>query len=258
MNNLIIVSGHYGAGKTSFALSLARALRACNDKSVSLIDLDIINPYFRSSDYTKTLDEEGVPIISPRFAGTTLENPSISPEVLSTIKSAGEGGITPWASKERVTQSAQPAPCENPIVIIDTGGDAEGVRALARYSDAIKAKDYQMLYVFNQKRLMTSTANDALALMQEIENASCLRISGIVNNTHLKSETTIETVRQSMPYAIELCELSGVPLSIVCVPPNSNPKKIKSLQDDFAGVAFKVLPISDYTKTPWEHPPHHL
>jgi hypothetical protein len=228
-SNLIIVSGHYGVGKTSFCLNFSHAIRGAG-KAVTLIDMDIVNPYFRSSDYSGAQKLQGIKTISPKFAGTTLENPSISGEVLSSIKSADE----------------------NNVVIIDTGGDAEGIRAISRYSSDIKSHEYKMLYVINQKRLMTGSADEALEFMKEIELASSLKTNSIVNNTHLKQDTTIETAIVSMPFAIELSRISALPLEFVCVPKKSSPAELKKLKSDFAEVDFELLVMSDYTKTPWE------
>ena len=46
-HRLTLVAGHYGTGKTEFAVNLALAL-AGEGAQVSLADLDIVNPYFRS------------------------------------------------------------------------------------------------------------------------------------------------------------------------------------------------------------------
>ena len=71
-----VVTGHYGSGKTNLSINLALDLARTYDE-VMLVDLDIVNPYFRSSDYTAMLVEHGVRVISPTFAGTTLDTPSL-------------------------------------------------------------------------------------------------------------------------------------------------------------------------------------
>ena len=58
---IIIVTGHFGSGKTEFSVSLAYALgelRRAGDerlKELALCDLDIENPYFRSRELTGPL-----------------------------------------------------------------------------------------------------------------------------------------------------------------------------------------------------------
>ncbi|MBR4225675.1 MAG: hypothetical protein IKM91_09140 [Candidatus Methanomethylophilaceae archaeon] len=49
-----VVCGHYGAGKTNLSINLA-ADCARRGEDVTLIDLDVVNPYFRSADYSEQL-----------------------------------------------------------------------------------------------------------------------------------------------------------------------------------------------------------
>ena len=44
-----LVVGHYGVGKTNFSVNLAIDL-AAEGNHVTLVDLDIVNPYFRASE----------------------------------------------------------------------------------------------------------------------------------------------------------------------------------------------------------------
>ena len=45
----IIVCGHYGAGKTNLTVNLA-LLAAGAGERVTVVDMDIVNPYFRTAD----------------------------------------------------------------------------------------------------------------------------------------------------------------------------------------------------------------
>ena len=65
-----IIYGHYGCGKTNLSLNLALML-AREGNPVTLVDLDIVNPYFRSSDYKGLFEGLDVEVVSPQFAGTT-------------------------------------------------------------------------------------------------------------------------------------------------------------------------------------------
>ena len=53
-----IICGHYGCGKTNLALNLALTLRRKGEK-VTVADLDIVNPYFRTADYKEVLEKQG-------------------------------------------------------------------------------------------------------------------------------------------------------------------------------------------------------
>ena len=83
MNSRItVVCGHYGCGKTNLALNLAAEAAAKGRRSV-IVDMDIVNPYFRSSEYGAFLERHGVQLIAPVFANTTLDTPVLPPEIYS-------------------------------------------------------------------------------------------------------------------------------------------------------------------------------
>ena len=51
---IYLITGHYGSGKTNFAVNLALSERKLG-RTVTLVDLDIVNPYFRSADFASLL-----------------------------------------------------------------------------------------------------------------------------------------------------------------------------------------------------------
>lgn len=219
-----IVTGHYGSGKTNLSINLALDI-ARTHAEVMLVDLDIVNPYFRSSDYTAMLSQHGVRVISPTFAGTTLDTPALSAEVHAAFSTAG-------------------------AVIFDVGGDDVGATALGRYAGEILAIEHEMLYVINRYRNLTGSPAEAAALLAEIEHASHLKATGVVNNSHLKDETTTATVLDSLPFARETAALLGLPLRFTTVPERladalSNP-------EDAAGCIENAYPIKIHVRTPWE------
>ena len=59
LRGVVIVAGHYGVGKTNLTLNLCVDAARAGAK-VTCVDLDIVNPYFRSSDYAKVLEDAGV------------------------------------------------------------------------------------------------------------------------------------------------------------------------------------------------------
>ena len=61
---ITVVCGHYGCGKTNLTLNLALEAAAAGER-VTVADLDIVNPYFRSSEYGGLLEEQGVRLIAP-------------------------------------------------------------------------------------------------------------------------------------------------------------------------------------------------
>lgn len=193
-----VVCGHYGVGKTNLALNLALDCARAGYET-TLVDLDVVNPYFRTSDHARLLEEGGVSLIAPVLAGTTLDSPSLSGATVQAVEAA-------WA---------KPDACR---VILDAGGDDVGATALGRFSHAVRAGAYGMLCVVNARRNLTQDPTEAACVLGQVERASRLRATGIVDNTHLQGETTVQTVVSSIPFAREVCELTGLPLIAVTVP----------------------------------------
>ena len=185
---LTLFAGHYGSGKTNIAVNYALALSR-EGKKVCIADLDIVNPYFRTKDSAKELEENGICLISPQYANTNVDLPALPAESYRLVQDKGIYGI------------------------MDIGGDDRGAYALGRFTPAIREENnYRMAFVANCCRPLTRTAEDALEIMKEIENACGLAFTCIVNNSNLGTETTAQTVLDSLEFIEQLCELSGLPL----------------------------------------------
>lgn len=164
----IVLTGNYGSGKTEIALNLA--LRYAENLQVTLVDLDIVNPYFRSAEKTDILREAGVRVLMPTFALTTVDIPALPPEIQSVFETS----------------------CDK--VIFDVGGDDTGASALGRYLPSfMKYRDQTAVaMVVNCMRPLTETAEDIVDLARRIENRGRLRLDMIVNNTNLADQTTAD------------------------------------------------------------------
>lgn len=189
---ITIICGHYGCGKTNLALNLA--LEAAGEGPATLVDLDVVNPYFRSSDYRGLLAERGVRLIAPVFAGTTLDTPTLPPEVQSVF--------APGAGQ----------------VFIDAGGDDAGATALGGLSAGLNRAGYQLTYVINRYRALSQTPEDCIELLKGIEASSRLTATAIVNNSHLGPETTLEDAKSSLPFARATAKAAGLPLLYSTLP----------------------------------------
>ena len=187
---IIIVTGHFGSGKTNFAVNLAREELKLG-RPVTLIDLDIVNPYFRAADNRSELEELGARCIVPDFANTNVDIPTLPPEIYSALEEYERGS-------DRIT-------------IFDVGGD-NGAAALGMYERFFAASGYTLLYAASKYRPLTEKPEDAAELLSEIEYYSRLKAGGIVNTSNLGEETTAEDVRASLDWAEELCRICKLPL----------------------------------------------
>lgn len=189
IGNLNIICGHYGSGKTNFAVNLALAAKKnFPDKKIHIADIDIVNPYFRTADARDLLEQSGVEVLIPEFANTNVDIPSLPPKLISLFESKDD------------------------ISVIDVGGD-DGSVALGMYNMYIKRAGYEMYYVINMYRPLIADPADCYMCMKEIEEVSGLRCTKIINNSSLGAETTAEDIAASVEYAKKCAEACSIPLA---------------------------------------------
>ncbi len=216
---ITVIAGHYGSGKTNIAVNYALKLREEFEK-VTLADLDIVNPYFRSKDSEKFLEEKGVHLISSEYANSNVDVPALPSEAYSILDNTETKAV------------------------IDVGGDDRGALALGRYAPAIvEQNDYEMLFVINKYRPLTRDCLSTLTVMKEIESACSVKFTGIINNSNLGDETTVETVIDSLAYANEVSKASGIPVKMTCVK--------HDLYEAVKDLAPDCFPIKLYVKQSW-------
>lgn len=219
MKRMQIITGHYGSGKTEYAVNLAMDM-AGKMENVVLADLDIVNPYFRSYEQTKMLEDAGVKVIVTSCGGVA-DIPALNPAVMSVFQDQKWNGV------------------------LDIGGDPIGARVLARFAHQIHADEYDLLFVLNANRPETKDVECALQYMRGIEAECRLKVTGIVNNTHLCTETTAEEIIKGAKLAHALSEKTGLPVVHHAV----QKKFVEAVQDQ---LTEPVLPMNIYMRKPWE------
>jgi len=216
--DIILICGHYGCGKTNLALNLAAQCVKAGEK-VTVVDMDIVNPYFRASDYGPLLESMGVELIAPGFAHSNVDLRSISTEMYCMFTRTGR-------------------------IIIDVGGDDAGATALGRFSRRLKERPYTMLYVVNKYRSQSQSAEETVELLREIEMASHLEACAIVSNSHLMQFTTSQTVIDSFAYADKACKLTGLPLAATAAG--------RRIAPELADCGRSIWPVDVLVTKPWE------
>lgn len=180
-NRIRIICGHYGSGKSEFSVNYIKSLNKKFDK-VALVDLDVVNPYFRSREKTEELESEGIKVISSSIKGGNADLPSLSAEINIPI----------------LDKSYE--------VVIDLGGDDVGGRVLGRYREDIANDSYDMFLVLNVNRPETQTPEQVIKYVRSIEETSGLKVTGLINNTHLLKSTVVEDIVRGQKVAEEVAK----------------------------------------------------
>lgn len=188
LGRIVLVTGHYGSGKTNLAVNFAVDLAKAGER-VTIIDLDIVNPYFRTADFAGLFGGLGIKLIAPQFANSNLDIPSLG-----------------------IDMAAAAAGCDR--LVIDVGGDDSGAVALGQYSTVLNNLGCSLYYVVNRYRYLTRTPEEALELLRDIEQASRIRAKGIINCSNLGQDTTAVDVIATADYALECGRAAGIPVAL--------------------------------------------
>lgn len=189
MKKVYVLIGNYGSGKTELALNFA--MEAARHGRTELLDLDMVNTYFRLAEHGKMVNMKEIRLVSPNFANTGIETLSLPAEVASAF-------AMDWDT-----------------VIFDVGGDAVGSTALGRYHEDfmdLEPGALEVLNVINVRRPLAGTVDRILRLQQEMETHSRLRITGLINNTNLGQMTGPDELRDGYEIIREVSERTGIPV----------------------------------------------
>lgn len=215
-----IFVGSFGSGKTEIAINYSIYCRKSCAK-VAIVDLDIVNPYFRTREVKDALNLKGVKVISPEGKMAYADLPLISPEIKGLIQNS------------------------NYHLILDVGGDDIGSVVLGNFEHFIKELDYEMLFVVNSYRPFTQNLSQIRQMAQEIENSSRLKITGIVSNPNLSTQTDEEVIRQGHTLIRQAAQKLNLPVRFICIDKRFS-QKIKS--EDFDEPIFYV---ERFMHLPW-------
>ncbi len=214
-----VITGHYGSGKTEFAVNYAVAL-AKQGKKVCLVDLDIVNPYFRSREKEEELKEMGIEVISSSIGGSAIDVPAISASILKPLQQ------------------------HDVEAVIDLGGDPVGARVLSRFYQDIQREELDFFFVVNAYRPETADLEGALSYLRRIEATARQTVTGLINNTHLMKSTKVEDVLMGQELTEELSRATSIPIRYVsCLESVAG-----ELPDELEG---EVFPLQLYMRENW-------
>ncbi|WP_025161774.1 hypothetical protein [Paraclostridium bifermentans] len=215
-----IIIGHYGSGKSEFSMNYVTKLRDLTDAKVAISDLDIVNVYFRTREKRDFLQSKNIMPIDSSIQATSLDLPAVSAQVTAPLTDKSYD------------------------YVIDVGGDDVGARVLGRFSHLVEKDDYDMFCVVNANREQTQTTSDVINHIRAIENSSKLKVTGLINNTHLVRETTIEDILKGQELVKEVSNITNIPIKYVTCLESLIPQLPTNLDGD-------VFPMNLYMRECW-------
>lgn len=218
---ITVFTGHYGSGKTEISINYV-LMSKNNYQETALVDLDFVNPYFRSREARDFLQGDGIRVIASAEDCFNTDLPAFSPQI---------GGVL----QNRKVR-----------VIVDLGGDEIGARAAGRFRHQIADGDYEMYFVVNPFRPFTTTPAEVSKIIADIETSSRLKVSALVSNPNLHNETKEEDILAGHQEVQKMARFLGVPVRFLAVEQSFADRP--GLQQ----MALPILWISRRMLAPWE------
>ncbi|PLV60132.1 hypothetical protein [Thermotoga sp. KOL6] len=216
-----ILMGPFGSGKTEISINLALRLREMGE-NVSLVDLDVITPYFRIRDVEDTLRKRGILVVTVENRLKYMDLPIIPKHI------------------ERAFSS------EESHVVIDLGGDDDGARVISSLKPLLKNRETKTYFVINVFRPFSENVREIVQTMERLSNRSRLHIDFLVNNSNLGPLSTKETLLQGEKILTEVSTITGIPVKWTVV--------LEDLASriDVNSLKYPVFKIKRFMKTLWE------
>lgn len=221
LRRLTIFTGNLGSGKTELALNFSLHLKK-RGLPVSVVDLDVVNPYFRTRLKRAELENKGVAVICPQGEWSAADLPALSPAVRGVLEDERRYGV------------------------FDVGGDDVGATVLGRFKPYFSGGDYHLWFVVNACRPFTRDVRGIVTVLRSIEKASRLTITGLVSNTNLGRDTDLETVLEGHRVVVEAARRLSLPVALA----GARRELAGELQHKLDG-EIPVLSLELYMQPPW-------
>jgi len=191
-------------------------------EKVVVVDLDIVNPYFRLREKREKLKEIGIEVLAPPGKLAMTDLPLISPVI-----------------KGRIQDSDR-------ILFIDVGGDEIGAKSLASFYPVLKDTGYQLNMVINPYRPFTKNSTEIEKMLRDIELSSRLEVNGLVSNPNLGDKTDLELIIKGHDIVRRVSKQLNLPIRYLTVE--------QSISQKISGYYFteNILVIQRYMRLPWD------
>lgn len=217
-NRISVFTGGFGSGKTETALNYALSLRGRGEE-VTVVDLDVINPYFRVRAVRESLENKGIKVISPGGKLSGADVPALPAAIYGIFKGPGHA-------------------------VVDVGGDDIGSIALGRFREQLNAEPCNIFFVVNSCRPNTSDQSGIIRMLRGIEKTSRLKVNAFICNTNLGRQTDAKTILEGYGFIAGVASQLGLPVAFIAAR--------RDLADQLGNPGVPVLPIDIFMKPPWE------
>jgi len=214
-----IFIGCFGSGKTEISINYSLKLKETNEKVV-IVDLDIINPYFRTNDARRYLEKSGIRVIAPLYANTNVDVPALTGEINMIFDN------------------------KDYKAVIDVGGDDLGAKVLARYKRDIDKAGYNLYFVINTRRPMTSFIDELYEEYMEISRSSKLEVTGLINNTNILGETNLDILLEGQEIISKFAERVNKKILYTTI--------LDGIDFDIKMLNSEILTLDKFIRLPWE------
>jgi len=219
---ITVFTGNFGSGKTEISLNYALHLKENHGiNKIAVVDLDVINPYFRSREKSDLMEEKGIEVIYPKKL-KYADLPIITPDI------------------NRLLQN------DNYYGVIDVGGDKDGATVLGSIADNVKKTDYELNLVVNTKRPFTNNVEGIVDMKKMIEQASKISVDNLICNINVGDSTSIEDIKKGYKTVVKASKQLNLPIKFI------------SIKEDLLGELEKfeyreeIFPIQRFLTNPWD------
>jgi hypothetical protein len=176
--------GEFASGKSENAINRALDLLE-SGRQVTLIDLDLVAPFYTLRPIQAQLKERGLNVVTwetGKTMGLGEAGSVLRPDMRWALRREGD-------------------------IILDVGYGVMGTRTLNLVEGALTNPYLQVIAVINLCRPVTGSLDLIVDYVR-----SLTRVDGLLNNTHLGEETTLELVQEGARVVTQAAEMLELPV----------------------------------------------
>ncbi len=176
--------GEYASGKSEVALNRALSLVKEGRKPVTLVDLDLVEPFYTLRPIKKKLEEKGLEVIAwetSKTMGLGEAGTLLKPEMRWALKRPGD-------------------------VILDIGYGVEGAKKI-KLVEETKETGLKIYVVTNIARPITGDVENIVEYVKTLGP-----VDGLINNSHLGDDTDVEIIEEGAKVVTEAARILGLPV----------------------------------------------